>query len=249
MSSRRSRATPLSLPIQPEVAGANVFCSMALKMREVVLFGIGSSLTTDFDESIRRSGLKLRAGIKNREGPAYILDGSPVIDVREMPKELSALPYLLPMFTPGYRQVAMREAQSIGFTEPFTLLDASVVRPVSLTTGVGVFVNVGTVLGAGSTFGDFVHINRGACIGHHVLVSAFASVGPGAVLAGEVTIGAGAVVAGGAVVLPKVSIGANSVVAAGAVVTREVPPHSIVAGNPASVIKSGVPGYNGVCVT
>jgi UDP-3-O-[3-hydroxymyristoyl] glucosamine N-acyltransferase len=222
---------------------------MALNMREVVLFGVGSSLATDFDESIRRSGLVLRAGIKNREGPVYLLEGSPLVDVSEMPKELCALPFLLPMFTPGYRQIAMREAQSMGFTEPFTLIDVSVVRPLSLAAGAGVFVNAGAVLGAGSTFGDFVHINRGACIGHHVRVSAFASVGPGAVLAGRVTIGTGAVVAAGAVVLPKVAIGTNSVVAAGAVVTRDVPPHSVVAGNPARIIKSNVPGYNGICVS
>ena len=40
-----------------------------------------------------------------------------------------------------------------------------------------------------------------------------------------------------AVVLPGVKIGTHSVVAAGAVVTKDVPPHSIVAGIPAKIIK------------
>lgn len=40
-----------------------------------------------------------------------------------------------------------------------------------------------------------------------------------------------------AVVLPGVTIGNHSVVAAGAVVTKNVPPHSLVAGVPAKVIK------------
>lgn len=40
------------------------------------------------------------------------------------------------------------------------------------------------------------------------------------------------------VVLPGVSIGDHSVVAAGAIVTRDVPPWSIAAGNPARVIRS-----------
>ena len=40
-----------------------------------------------------------------------------------------------------------------------------------------------------------------------------------------------------AVVLPGVRIGTHSVVAAGAVVTKDVPPHSIVAGIPAKIIK------------
>lgn len=40
-----------------------------------------------------------------------------------------------------------------------------------------------------------------------------------------------------AVILPGVTIGNHSVVAAGAVVTKDVPPHSLVAGVPAKVIK------------
>ncbi len=40
-----------------------------------------------------------------------------------------------------------------------------------------------------------------------------------------------------AVILPGVTIGHHSVVAAGAIVTKDVPPHSLVAGVPAKVIK------------
>lgn len=40
-----------------------------------------------------------------------------------------------------------------------------------------------------------------------------------------------------AVILPGVSIGRHSVVAAGAVVTKDVPPHSLVAGVPAKIIR------------
>ena len=40
-----------------------------------------------------------------------------------------------------------------------------------------------------------------------------------------------------AVILPGVTIGQHSVVAAGAIVTKDVPPHSLVAGVPAKVIR------------
>jgi len=42
----------------------------------------------------------------------------------------------------------------------------------------------------------------------------------------------------GAVILPRVVIGNNSLIAAGAVVTRDVPPRSVVIGNPGRVVKS-----------
>lgn len=41
----------------------------------------------------------------------------------------------------------------------------------------------------------------------------------------------------GAIILAGVRVGENSIVAAGAVVTKDVPRNSIVAGNPAKVIK------------
>lgn len=52
-----------------------------------------------------------------------------------------------------------------------------------------------------------------------------------------VTIGNHVMVAAGAMVLKGVTIGDGSIVAAGAVVTADVPPHSVVAGNPARVIR------------
>jgi acetyltransferase-like isoleucine patch superfamily enzyme len=47
----------------------------------------------------------------------------------------------------------------------------------------------------------------------------------------------GASIGTGATILGGLEIGAHSIVGAGAVVTRNVPPHAIVAGNPARIIK------------
>ena len=49
-------------------------------------------------------------------------------------------------------------------------------------------------------------------------------------------------IAAGATIIGGVTVGENSVVAAGAVVTRDVPPHSLVGGNPARVIRSVING-------
>jgi UDP-2-acetamido-3-amino-2,3-dideoxy-glucuronate N-acetyltransferase len=48
----------------------------------------------------------------------------------------------------------------------------------------------------------------------------------------------GASIGSGATILSKVVIGENAIVGAGSVVTRDVPPNTIVAGNPAKVFRS-----------
>ena len=49
-------------------------------------------------------------------------------------------------------------------------------------------------------------------------------------------VGCGASIGAGATILPGLSIGDNAMIGAGAVVTRDVPPNSIVTGNPARIV-------------
>jgi acetyltransferase-like isoleucine patch superfamily enzyme len=53
-----------------------------------------------------------------------------------------------------------------------------------------------------------------------------------------IAIGRNVWIAAGATVIGGVTVGENSVVAAGSVVTRDVPPNTLVGGNPARVIRS-----------
>lgn len=68
-------------------------------------------------------------------------------------------------------------------------------------------------------------------LGHDPQSSEFGDLG------GAVTIGDRAWIAYRAIVLPGITIGEGAVVGAGAVVTKDVEPYTIVAGNPAQVIK------------
>ncbi|SPF43082.1 Transferase hexapeptide repeat containing protein [Syntrophobacter sp. SbD1] len=47
----------------------------------------------------------------------------------------------------------------------------------------------------------------------------------------------GASIGSGATILANVTVGENAIVGAGAVVTRDVPPHAVVAGNPARILR------------
>lgn len=217
-------------------------------MDGVVIYGIGSPLAVDAEESCARLALVVRAAIRNVDGPTYVSEALAVVDAAAAGPELTRCEVVLPLFTPANRLAALEDARRHGFTRTATLVDPTSILASSTTVGEGVYVNAGCTIGGAATLGDLALVNRGASLGHHVVLSELASVGPGAVLAGNVTLGRGAVVGAGAVVLPAVTIGDNAVVGAGAVVTKPVAANTLVLGNPARVVETAIAGFNGAGV-
>ena len=217
-------------------------------MTRLVIYGIGSPILGDVEESAYRAGAAIVLGIRNVAEPSRLSPEIPTCLPEDVPAELRDLPVLVPLFTPGHRQGAVGEAQSRGFARTAMLIDPTVIRPRDLELGEGSYVNAGSVFGTGSRFGTHAFVNRGASIGHHVRAGRYVSIGPGATLAGGVRLGDGVVVGAGAVVLPGIAVGANAVIGAGAVVTRNVGPECLVLGHPARVVRQDIGGHKGVRV-
>jgi maltose O-acetyltransferase len=111
--------------------------------------------------------------------------------------------------------------------------------------------------GCNTYFGDYVYLNylcvildnNEVWIGNHVMM------GPGVQIytaahdlraeprirgievAKPIAIDDNVWIGGSAILMPGVKVGRNAVVGAGAVVTKDVPPNTVVAGNPARVIR------------
>lgn len=64
----------------------------------------------------------------------------------------------------------------------------------------------------------------------------------------DTRVGARCFVGARSILMPGVTIGDGSIVGAGSVVTRDVPPGTIVAGNPARVVKRGIRTYRFGCL-
>ena len=118
--------------------------------------------------------------------------------------------------------------------------------------GRDVFIDVGV------TLGDRVKVQNGALIYHGVTVGDGVFIGPGAILTNDrrpravnatgelasrdewqvspIRVDAGASIGAGAIVVAGCDIGTFAMVGAGAVVTHDVPPHALVAGNPARTL-------------
>jgi len=90
---------------------------------------------------------------------------------------------------------------------------------------------------AGSIIGQACIINNKASIDHECNLGNGVHVAPGATLCGCVNVSNNVFIGAGAVILPRIFIGENSIIGAGAVVTRNIPPNTVVVGNPAKAIK------------
>ena len=112
--------------------------------------------------------------------------------------------------------------------------------------GEGAVIMMGAVINIGAVIGEGTMIDMGAVLGGRATVGKHCHIGANAVLAGviepasatPVVIGDDVLVGAGAVVIEGCQIGEGSVIAAGSIVIDDVPPHSVVAGVPAKVIKT-----------
>ena len=85
--------------------------------------------------------------------------------------------------------------------------------------------------------GNGAAIFSGSVIEHDCVVGSNVNIGPGATVAGSVTIGDNVFVGAGVTIKDGIVVGRNSVIGAGSVVVHDVPPDTIVYGNPARVVR------------
>jgi len=138
------------------------------------------------------------------------------------------------MDTPPYRHFSLGRQSVI---ESFCCINNAVGDVV-----IGDYTRIGihnTIIGP-VTIGSHVNLAQGITVTalNHNFEDSDKRIDEQGVATNQVVIDDDVWIGANAVVLPGVTIGKHSVVAAGAIVTKDVPPHSLVAGVPAKIIKS-----------
>ncbi len=137
------------------------------------------------------------------------------------------------MDTPPYRRFSLGKGSVV---ESFSCINNAVGDVL-----IGDYTRIGlhnTIIGP-VTIGSHVNLAQGITITalNHNFDDSSLRIDQQGVGTQPVVIGDDVWIGANAVVLPGVSIGSHTVIAAGAVVTRDVPPHSLAAGVPATIKK------------
>jgi len=130
----------------------------------------------------------------------------------------------------------------LAWLAPVYQFRSSVYRKCGVKIGKNVYI--GFLVMMDGEFPEYIEIGDEASIGPGVSIMAHSSASPfhqrfkiyheGPK---KVTIKRGVWLAAGSIILPGVTIGEGAIVAAGSVVSRDVPPYTMVAGNPARAVK------------
>lgn len=150
--------------------------------------------------------------------------------------EKGSTQFCLGLAGPTIRQQLARQFIELGGTL------TSVISPLAAIgrfaqIGPGVTILTGAVIENDADINEGALINTHASVHHDCVVGRYVEIAPGARVLGSVKIGDLAFVGANATLLPKIRVGEGAIVGAGAVVTKHVEPFSIVAGNPARIIR------------
>jgi sugar O-acyltransferase (sialic acid O-acetyltransferase NeuD family) len=197
---------------------------------------VGSFL--EIIELAEDSGYEIIGFIDNNKTGFYrnykILSSDDYVD--ELDQDLKKIPLIITPDKPQKREKLYSYYLSQGFKFS-SLISTSSKISKSATIGEGTVVQFGVNVSSEVYIGKFVKLNTYCNIMHNSVVGDFTTIAPNAVVLGNVKIGKNCYIGSNATILPNIEISDDVVVGAGAVVTKNVPPFSIVAGNPAKILK------------
>lgn len=138
------------------------------------------------------------------------------------------------------RERVARQVSEIGFELVNAVHPSAQISP-SVKLGRGIAIMPGVVINAATVIGDNAIINTSASVDHDCQIGSSTHIAPGTHLSGYVTVGQRVLIGVGCSIGrgQPLNIGDDAIVGAGSVVVHDVPPHSVVAGNPARSLPRG----------
>lgn len=162
-----------------------------------------------------------------------VRNGFPVLGTLEMVSELPTA-HLVP-------DNEWPRSPAIPRERLISLIDPSAFVSRTAHVGVGCVIYPHCYVGLNARVGDFVFCLSGCTINHDVVVEDRTVLASGATLAGYVHVEADCYLGQECTVRQNLRIGHNSLLGMGAVVVKDVPPDSVMVGNPARILRKNLP--------
>lgn len=170
--------------------------------------------------------------------PGTLINDKPILgDLDWLVPHISDVQVISGVGDPALRRRLITRARGYG-ARFGNIIHPSVILTHRVTFGEGVVITAGCILTNQVHIGNHVQVNLACTISHDVLLEDFVTVSPGVHVSGNVRLCEGCYIGTGTVIIEKKTIGAWSLIGAGSVVISDVPPNSVVVGNPAKVIKT-----------
>ena len=103
--------------------------------------------------------------------------------------------------------------------------------------GKGVFIGPLAQLSANAEISDHCKLLGNAFVGHNAFVEEYCHITSNSVVGAYVRVGKGAHIGTNSVIRERITIGEYSIIGSGSVVVKDVPPYSVVVGNPARLLR------------
>ncbi|KNZ70113.1 sugar O-acyltransferase, sialic acid O-acetyltransferase NeuD family [Thermincola ferriacetica] len=134
------------------------------------------------------------------------------------------------------RQRLCRLVTEKGFSLP-VIVSATAKVDETVTIGAGTVIMAGSIVNVNTVIGINSIVNSGAIIEHDCRIGDHCHIAPGACLSGGVQVGDLGFIGAGSTIIQNIKVGKEATIGAGSVVIEDVPDNSVVAGNPARIIR------------
>ncbi len=138
---------------------------------------------------------------------------------------------------PRAKRSVVNTMKSLGDPTWGSVIHPTVSVQASVKTGYGVVILGGVEVTVNITIGHFTSINRLVSLGHDCVLGDYTSIAPLASISGSVTLCQGVDIGTSAAIRQRLSLGGGCAVGMGAVVVKDVPPNTLVVGNPAKSLR------------